>query len=29
VTKLVFVSAEQGNHAVATLCRVVGAGWSA
>jgi putative transposase len=24
VTKLVFVSAEQGNHAVATLCRVVG-----
>ncbi len=23
-TKLVFVSAEQGNHAVATLCRVVG-----
>ena len=24
MTKLVFVSAEQGNHAVATLCRVVG-----
>jgi transposase InsO family protein len=27
-TKLVFVSAEQGNHAVATLCRVVGVGVS-
>ena len=24
MTKLVFVSAEQGNYAVATLCRVVG-----
>jgi transposase len=25
VTKLTFVSAERGNHAVATLCRVIGA----
>ena len=24
MTKLTFVSAERGNHAVATLCRVIG-----